>query len=267
MKQKTSHLDKVEIEINPGLEKVAFYEASLKKRNEEYELKRKEALKLTFEKRQVDKELTMAKHKIAQLNSDFEVIHAELDNFPSAVQSRFQEAIIEKEQIISDLMKKLEESEELIIQKDAQIDQLSTKLETAKRMLTQLRDSLQDAHRSIGELTQQGKQELELKQTFVVRANDLLNTVKRSEIEEYMVNRALVVVHTVLQENQQLKIRVDLLNEEIAQMTKEAAAEEDIHLKDELRLVANQKLDLSPKKTKKFFTQGTLMLDCDKMFE
>lgn len=250
------------------MEKVAFYEASLKKRNEDYEVKRKEALKLTFEKRQVDKELTMAKHKIAQLNSDFEVIHAELDNFPSAVQSRFQEAIVEKELITADLMKKLEESEELIIQKDTQIDQLSTKLEAAKRMLTQLRDSLQDAHRLIGELTQEGKQELHLKQTLVLQINDALNTAaKRSEIEEYIQNKVMALVHPVWQEQEQLQIRVDQLNEEIAQMTKEAAAEEDIHLKDELRLAANQKLDLSPKKTKKFFTQGTLMLDCDKMFD
>lgn len=210
----------------------------------------------------------MAKHKIAQLNSDFEVIHAELDNFPSAVQSRFQETLREKDETIRELVKKLEESQDIITQRDAHIDHLANKLQTAKDLLVELRDNLQDAQRKIGELTDQGRQELELKKELALEVNNVLNKVaKRSELEKYIQDRVAIAIHPVLQENEQLKVRVEQLNIDLTQMSKEVAAEEDIHLKDELKLIAKQKMDQSPKNTKKFFTQGTLMLDCDKIFD
>lgn len=184
------------------------------------------------------------------------------------MQSRFQDTVREKDEMIQGLVKRLEESQDLITQKDAHIDNLASRLQTAKGLFTELRNNLQDAQRKIGELTEHSKQELELKKALTLEVNSVLNTVaKRSELEKYIQDRVAIAIHPVLQENEQLKIRVDQLNDDITQMSKEVAAEEDIHLKDELKLIAKQKMDQSPKNTKRFFTQGTLMLDCDKIFD
>ena len=230
-------------------------------------MKRKEALKLTFEKRHLEKELGSAKHKINELNNDFEVIYSELGNLPSSVQT-FQDSLQEKEAQLESLQLTILEHVRNQHILAVQNSRLHSELQTLKNLLFSVKENLVTAHKQIKELRERSTAELQIKKNLVLEVNTILDGCsKRPELDRYIQERVAVIIQPTFRENEQLKLRVAQLNKEIDQMTAEVVAEEAIHLKDELGLIEKQSSQLQPNNTKKFFTQGTLMLDCEKIFD
>jgi hypothetical protein len=260
--------DKVIIPTYSELEKVSFYESSLKKRNEDYEVKRKEALKLTFDKRNLEKELAMTKYKVSLLNKDFEIINSEIDDFTSTLHSGTNQTLLEKEALIESLKSRLSQCQEIVADLQSQKEKLVDDLSSSRGLLASVRDNLIAANEQIKILKFKGENELELKKKMFLDVSEILKTcAKSADLDRYISDRVVMSLQPTLKENEQLKLRVAQLNQELEQMTAEFAAEEAIHLKDELGLIEKQTIQQDTGQTKKFFTQGTLMLDCERIFD
>ena len=229
----------------------------LRKRAQELELKRKDNLTLTFEKRSLEGELVGANRKILNLNRDIQTIHNELNTFAESFESKLESAIAEKDARFEEEQIKIETlTQELDLCMDEnQI--LSSQLHRTNLLLGKLSSSLRKISTELVSLKKRAAWELDLKVKLKNRVTGLVSEDLYNEIYN------IVGELTVQSENEVERVRKDNthLSKELEALRHEMAAEEMLGLSE--RLIKTKE----GKGHSKLFTQNTLLLDFPKLVE
>ena len=253
---------------------MAFIESSLKRKQTENELNRKENLKLGFDKRSLEGDLASANRKISSLNNDIETIHNELNRFAENFETNLEAALKERDSRIADLNHKLQLKAEQYELLNISYSRLEKKSQASTDLLRLLSSTLEAMRDKLIRLESAGRQEESLKKLLVQDTNrrvEAASDVVQDQLEEYVECRLEGLVKEFASENDRLRKDKLHLEREVNDVRQEMKSMmllfnlKQTEVDDAIPAPTDQ--PQAPANRAKLFTQGTLMLDIPNLLE
>lgn len=216
-------------------------------------------MNLRKEKAAMEVELHANQRRVAQLQHEVTLVNRELDKFTRSFGKEIEEKLEQKDRDAQHLTFALQDANKDLEAKDGIISRLLQEKRKTKSLLLSLNEKLRQQEDQIISLQNLGYKEFELKKSALGSVNnklaELAVDLKDGSIEEIQSTVELTrKLESLDKENEYLKLEVEELRRDLAMQAERRQSQKDISIVK------------APHSQKQLFTQGTLLLDYNKMF-
>lgn len=244
----------------PECEGNAKTHSELAKKSEELVAAQKELVSLRKDKNAMEIELHSNQRKVSQLQHEVSLVNRELEKFTDSFGKQIEDKLELKEQEIEYLAEALENANIKIQEKDKAITKLAQEKISTKNMLKILQRKLKQQGIELEKLHELGYTEKELKKSMIENVNhqldgisDTINIGADSRVKEFTYELT-TKLESYERENYQLKLEIEEIRRDMALQQEGRSSQRDFSF-------------VKPRQSeRKLFTQGTLILDYNKMF-